>query len=378
MNPKEIEHLIIKFVNKSANANELDLLKDHIKDPKSRTVVNDYIKLHFAITVAMNESSAEDIKKRFLKEIRKEKIYRLRLPSILKYAAIILVSLSLGYIYYSNYGQSDIIIPKEEEITLELGDGTIRTLSKDENFELTVDKGQVAGVKGGKQLVYTKAGQDELIYNTLCVPYGKRFSVQLSDGTLVDLNSGSSLKYPIGFLENRSRQVFLEGEGFFRVTKNESVPFLVHANELRVEVLGTSFNVGAYVEDRTVDVILTEGSVMLYDESSETGKTYLKPGTRGRYHRSEGSIATEQVSTAIYTSWVKGTAVFRNASFDNIIKKLERFYNVTIINQNQELSKETFNANIDVEKESIEEVLTYFNTIYNIEYQIHNNKIIIR
>ena len=88
-------------------------------------------------------------------------------------------------------------------------------------------------------------------------------------------------------------------------------------------------------------------------------------------------VETTKINTKLYTSWINGEVIFRNESFNQIVKKLERLYNVTIINNHEFISKELFNANIDVENEKIEDVLSYFNQIYNIEYQTFKNKIII-
>ena len=121
---------------------------------------------------------------------------------------------------------------------------------------------------------------------------------------------------------------------------------------------------------------MVKGSVGLY--SSYTKKiTRLKPGIKGSYNKSNFSISKDQINTSIYTSWINGQIVFRNENFESILTKLERIYNVEIINNSNIKPNETFNAKIDIEKESINDVLGYFNKIYKIEYQTFNNKIII-
>ena len=87
--------------------------------------------------------------------------------------------------------------------------------------------------------------------------------------------------------------------------------------------------------------------------------------------------SVRKINTSIYTSWIDGVIVFRNESFDNIISKLERIYNVEIINNGQQGLDETFNAKININEEDINEVLSYFNKINNIKYQTFKNKIII-
>ncbi|MEL0174736.1 MAG: DUF4974 domain-containing protein [bacterium] len=105
--------------------------------------------------------------------------------------------------------------------------------------------------------------------------------------------------------------------------------------------------------------------------------TKLLPGQLGKVFKENLDIQTERINTKIYTSWINGEVVFRNEKFSQILLKLERLYNVTIINHKKD-NDDLFNASIDLDNESIEEVLSYFKEIYNIEYQIFNNKIIIK
>ena len=102
----------------------------------------------------------------------------------------------------------------------------------------------------------------------------------------------------------------------------------------------------------------------------------LSPGYKASIDKEIFKITKSKVNSKIYTSWVDGDVIFRNETFEQIIQKLQRLYNITIIN-NSEISNQLFNASINVEEETIEEVLGYFNKIYNIDFQIFNNKIII-
>jgi len=158
--------------------------------------------------------------------------------------------------------------------------------------------------------------------------------------------------------------VFLNGEAYFDIAKDEEHPFIVNAQELNIQVVGTQFNVVAYPENQETDVVLIEGSVGLSEgNTTEEGHvvTYLKPGFKGSFDKEQKTINTSKVNTLLYTSWMDGNIVFRNESFKNIIKRLERQYNATIIINNESLSNETFNATIEVERETLEDVLYYFN-----------------
>jgi ferric-dicitrate binding protein FerR (iron transport regulator) len=189
------------------------------------------------------------------------------------------------------------------------------------------------------------------------------------------LNAGSSLKYPIKFLKEGKREVFLVGEVYLDVVKDANRPFTVNASDnLDIEVYGTQFNVSNFPEDETTEVVLVEGSVGMH--VAENDKTLiLEPGFKGSYNRQQKNITTKPVITDIYTSWINGGLVFRQISLENILKKLERHYNVTITNNNVEYSQKQFNANFG--NEPIETVLNYFKNTYGIDYTINANQIII-
>lgn len=307
-----------------------------------------------------------------------KKVKKLKRFKVLKYAAVLLLFLGVGYLYQSGYfsKETQFVVP-DESITLQLENGDVKIINEDGTTEVFDAKGNVLGSQSGTKIVYgnTTAGE-KLVYNTLTVPYGKRFEINLSDGTKVHLNAGTSLKYPVKFISGKTRQVFLKGEAFFDVAKDEKHPFVVNANQLNVEVLGTQFNFSSYPEDVETDVVLVEGSVNLYTPSDKNNHVLLKPGFKGSYSKSAaGQISTKPVITSIYTSWIDGELVFRNITFGNILKKMERHYNVEIINRNTQLTHEKFNASF--RNEPIEKILEYFKITYGIDYSINNNKIII-
>ncbi|KZS42850.1 hypothetical protein AWE51_15900 [Aquimarina aggregata] len=387
MDTPEIDIILIKFLNKSANSEELDKLDIWIQDPENELIFRDFVKTHFAIIVAMNDPDSSKIREQLLNEIQKEKnfLYRIKYRSMLKYAAVAIIFIGIGYYFQNDFfakSTNNIVVePKVELITLELENGNIQVISEDGTSTVVDAKGNLVGSQNRGKLVYNDATHTEkLTYNTLTVPYGKRFDIVLSDGTSIFLNSGSSIKYPVQFIKGQSRQVFLNGEAFFDVAEDKLHPFIIDAQELNVEVLGTKFNVSTYKEDSQIEVVLVEGSVELDKQSYKGNKeksVILKPGFNGVFNKKENSISTSKVNTSLYTSWMTGNVVFRNAPFREIAKKLERVYNVSIIINNEELANENFNASIEVDNETIEEVLNYFNKFFDIEFEIINNKILI-
>lgn len=303
------------------------------------------------------------------------------LDRYLKIAAIFVGIIGLG-IYFSSLLDSEASLIPENAITLELEDGSIKIIDNEGSTKILDNKGNVVGEQQGKQLVYDDGGSNEpetLVYNTLTVPYGQTFELLLSDKTRVHLNAGSSLRFPVQFVKGKDRQVYVSGEAYFDVEKDLEHPFLVNVDELNVRVLGTEFNVLAYPEDNTSEVVLVEGAVGLHhinDTYDSETSSNLEPGYKATFDRENTKIVTKEVITSLYTSWIKGELVFRNMTFTNILKKLERHYDVTIINKNEELSNKVFNANFG--DEPIENVLNDLQENYGISYRIENNQITIQ
>ena len=381
----KFESLILKYINQTSSSNELKVLIKALEDIKNVRVFKEYIKTNYYSIYVMNQFETEDImseiKKRIHRTQKKEK-GAVFFKKTLKYAAIVVLMFSLGYYSHLNsigYGvEVQKITPKADDIVLS-AEGNDFIIQKDEYKNQSEKKlvSKINLVQKSNQLIYDNDIKVEKIsFHTLKVPYGKRFNIIFSDGSKVYLNSGSSIKYPIKFIPNQVREVFLEGEAFFDVTENKSDLFIVNSNGINVEVYGTRFNVRNYPEDYNSDIVLVQGSVGITNSKNDD-VTKLTPGFKGSVNKENLKIEKSKINTKIYTSWIDGEFIFRNESFSQILKKLERLYNVTIIDNREKKSKELFNAAIDVENEKIEEVLNYFNKIYNIEYQIFNNKIII-
>lgn len=380
---KEFEELIIGYISQSSSINDLKNILKKLKQPKNLSIFRNYIRVNYYSIYIMNQSDTESIIKEVKSRISREesKIKRSHyFKNALKYAAIFFLIFGLGYYSNNNFvpnNEIQKIIPKADDVLL-YSDTDEIILKKGHNKsdgKKIISK--INLIQKQDQLIYDgDIDLKELVYHTLKVPYGKRFNIILSDRTKVFLNSGSTLKYPIKFLPNQKREVFLEGEAFFDVTENKNELLVVNSNAIKVEVYGTKFNVRNYSEDFNCDIVLVRGSVGI-NNSEVSELTMLKPGFKGTVDKENFNTTILKVNTKIYTSWIDGEVIFRNETFSQILKKLERLYNVTIINNKNESLDELFNAAINVENENIEQVLDYFNKIYNIEYQTFNNKIII-
>ncbi|WP_435314227.1 FecR family protein [Cellulophaga fucicola] len=379
----EIESIIIKYINKSANTIELNILTKWIKDENNVLIFKTYVETHYAINYSTSKSYKSEIElnKKMKIEIKKSKkiTYTKKVKTLFKYAALILFFIGLGFSIIKYKNSSTISEFTDNDIILQLENGEVQIIKGNISTEVKDAQGNTVGNQTGNQLVYTDQFKTEkLSYNTLTVPYGKRFKIQLSDGTSVHLNSGTSIKYPVQFIKGKKRKVFLNGEAFFDVKKDKEHPFIVNINNMNVRVLGTKFNVSSYPEDANVNTVLVEGSVGIYKKEDlynpETA-AILKPGYKGTWNKNDRKININKADIEMYTSWINGRILFRHTTFNNIIKKLERHYNIKISNNNIELGKQYFAASFD--EETIDQVLKTFNETYSFKYTIINNQIII-
>ncbi|MBN2174691.1 MAG: FecR family protein, partial [Bacteroidales bacterium] len=247
---------------------------------------------------------------------------------------------------------------------------------------------------------------DKLIYKETTAAYGFRSKLNLPDGTVVWLNSGSKLKYPESFYGGK-REVFLTGEAFFEVEHNPNQPFYVNLGELSVKATGTSFNISAYGTEKTYETTLITGNVQLVKQGNNNNDIVLhnmKPNEHAVYNKEvknitfyenildennaspslrDGPIQSINRKTAgldvtdlkenKYTSWIDGKLVFRNDDMEYVSKKLGRWYNVDI--QLDDTVLYDFQYTATFVDETIEQVLELLALSAPIEYNIVDRKI---
>lgn len=372
--------LINKYLSGNATEEEVEKIFKWIETSSENKATFIKYKKTWALTI---ESSGdyELARQQVLIKIKRRK-RRKSLSKLWKYAAILIGFIGIYFFVIQNKTtdiQDGQLIIAEENIILELDNGKVKVIDANGKEKIIDKSGKIAGTQIGNLIDYKSENEvEELVYNKLTVPYGKKFQIILSDGTKVHLNAGTSLKYPVKFIKGENRQVFLDGEAYFEVTKDESNPFVVSADEIDIRVLGTQFNVSSYPEDDHINTVLIEGAVSVYNKDEAYNPettTILKPGFKAAWEKKNNQIVIEEADTEMYTAWINGRIIFRHTSFKNIIKKLERHYNVVIVNNNEALSNEQFAASFDIE--TIEQVLKSFNANYAIDYTIKNNQIII-
>ncbi len=368
-----IENIILKFFNDDCSSIELEELLDFILIEENYAIFKDYVNINHFATMTLNKfdksSLINELETRIKKEKRTNKIKSYK-QSLLLVAAVFICVFGLSYLADFNKIDTD-----SKNIILTTSSGQKVILDANE-----IQLNKLDGIVETKSniLVYNKdENLETFVKNTIDVPYGKRFKLNLSDGTLVYLNSGSSLTYPVSFIDGIDREVFLSGEAFFDVSSDSLNTFKVVSTGSYVEVYGTKFNFKDYQEDNFSEVILTEGSLGVKNTISNSETIVLRPGDKAKVNYAGEGVEIKEVNTMLYTSWIDGRIIFRDENINNMITKLERIYDVVIINNNDKLNDEYINATILTETESIENVLDYLEEIYNLNYKIINNKIII-
>lgn len=209
-----------------------------------------------------------------------------------------------------------------------------------------------------------------VIVQEITTIYGMRTKFQLSDGTWVNLNSGSKLIFPTEF-EGKTRKVELVGEAFFDVTPNPAKPFIVKTSEINVKVLGTAFDLQAYPGTNKISATLVHGKIVLERESGGISKQVaeLKPSDRAIFKTDEKVVnVSVEEDLDKFIAWKDGKLVFFNDPIENVAEKLGNWYNVTVKINNNELKRYRFTATFT--NEPIEQVLDLLRKSSPIKYQI--------
>jgi len=371
--------IILESIKKSGQIDKV--LFDNLSDDEKELVKTLYEKLLVdeALKILKDLDIENDWNQVLNKFISSKKPVRQLWRPVLKYVSIF-VGILVSVYFFGLYQDKTPLIKEvtEHEIKLKTGEKAVKIINQAETGQIVSASGQVLGKQEGNKIIYnSNSNIEELIFNELEIPYGKIFELELSDGTLVHLNSGTTIRYPVRFVKGNKREVFIDGEAYFKVTKDVEHPFIVNAADVEVEVLGTEFNISSYQEDANVRTVLVEGSVSIRNSLVQNEGMILKPGYMGSWNKTSNISNIKEVEIDLYTGWIKGELIFRKSSFTNMIKKLERSYNVSIENNNLLLNDKKFNASFSVNIENIENVLQSLNKIHPFQYRINDQEIII-
>ena len=204
-------------------------------------------------------------------------------------------------------------------------------------------------------------------------PYGSKTKLYLPDGTLVWLNAGSKMSYAQDFGINE-RALNLTGEAYFEVTKNKHIPFKVHTEELDVKVLGTKFNFRNYKDDLEAKVCLLEGKVALNTREKET---ILHPDQQALLDKKTGKLSVSGTKAAYSAEWTNDRLYFDEVLLSDIIKELERSYDVKITVADDTLNTIRFYGNFRKREQSIQEIMDVLSSTDKMTYTMNGKNIVI-
>lgn len=223
-------------------------------------------------------------------------------------------------------------------------------------------------------LVHRPQPKQEIVFSEVLTAAGQRKLITLADGSVITLNNASHLRFPKVFSDTL-REVYLDGEAFFNIAPNEKKPFTVHSGELDIHVLGTSFNVQHYEADQQIQVVVSTGKVGIYAKN-DTRTWILTPGDMLAYDRTTKTATAHQVLTGDYTGWQTGELVFDNETLENICKRLERWYGVTITIRT--VSLKSRRINLKQKNESLQTIMKMLGMAGGFDYEIKGNTVSIR
>ncbi|PTT03578.1 anti-sigma factor [Flavobacterium sp. HMWF030] len=295
-------------------------------------------------------------------------------------SVLMLISLTLLFnVDKTTKGTLPVAVNKKIEIgsdkaTLTLEDGSVIALEKGETYTT----GNVSS--NGEKIVYNSKNATKAISNnTLTIPRGGQFFIQLADSTKVWLNSESQLKYPVAFVDGETRQIELVyGEAYFEVspsTKHKGSRFKVKTQSQNVEVIGTEFNIKAYRDETSMYTTLVKGKVAI---SNATTKEFLEPSQQSKINFNSNTISISKVDVYNEISWRKGLFVFKGMPLKDIAKVLSRWYDVDIVFADPALGNVKFNGVLN-KNQKLEDILTTIKNINFINaYEIKDHKVILK
>lgn len=321
----------------------------------------------------------------------KMKVMRMDKATIFSIAASLILLVCVAVIYQMNNRKTNSSMPVANATTIEPGGNYAELITENgkrvslaglrNGFIDSLDGVEVLKTADG-QLSYLENQHSKNEYHVLRTPIGGQYRLVLPDGSLVWLNAGSSLRFPVRF-DGKERRVELSGEGYFEIVPTAQLqPFIVEVNQLEVEVLGTHFNVNAYADETSIKTTLLEGKVRIVRHEKKDVRrelievreeVILQPGeqaiaTAGRGFSVERLISTEEV-----VAWKNGLFDFKDATIEQIMQQAKRWYSIDTVIYQAKINKR-FDADI-LRSESIEKLLELLEMTGGVHFNIQNKTI---
>lgn len=374
MNQKEVEELLNRFKKGETTAPEEVLLKywlHHHEEETARLNTSDFSKAEKEMWEVISPST------------NLIPFYK-RYASIAA-AAILFIGVSASIYFYTNNKSLTVknkaTVNKKIEhggnkAILTLADGKKIILDEAANGELA----KVSGIKITKaadgRLVYSIADQAQrdgkILFNTIETPKGGQYQINLPDGSSVWLNAASKLTFPTRFIGSE-RKVNLSGEGYFEITKNKKMPFKVVTALQEVEVLGTHFNINSYTDEANTKTTLVEGSVKV-KLLNEQQSSVLKPGEQAV--NTSNKLKIDEVDVEAVIAWKNGYFRFDDEELESIMHKVERWYNVDVVYNNEKMKSEKLGG-ITTRFSEVGDLLKMLELTGKVKFKIEGQKILV-
>lgn len=261
--------------------------------------------------------------------------------------------------------KASLILANGQEISLS---GLITLAEADSSVVLSNKEGELS-----YRNVRDVAGEECI--NTLRVPCGGEYQLILSDGTKVRLNSESELIFPARFSSDK-REVLLKGEAYFEVARDPNKPFYVKVHDYEVKVTGTTFNVASYADDPCTTTTLVEGSVSVVSNDS-TWNCDLTPGHVLMYYKETAQAVSQACEPNLYTSWIDGEFKFRDMRLEDIMKKLNRWYDFQVQYEEEALKDLRFSGAAE-KYNPVEFLLRMIESVTRVRFDIREKQIVVK
>ncbi|MCK9628400.1 MAG: FecR domain-containing protein [Bacteroidales bacterium] len=377
---EKTDRLLSKILNGSASSGDIEFFAEWIKDLSNERYFEQYKEMwHVANDVEVSKEHLESSLSIFLSYIRRKRRDKMARRRVLYSISAASVILFIG-LFFLNERYNLLNTGKEEtfadlafcrdSIKVELSDGSVVNPINNTipGFSVNPVNHREMSYADNEQVKQTK--KDSVRYNSVTIPAGERFAVVLSDGTKVYLNSNSYIRYPVNF-SGDTRDVTLVGRAYFDVAKSK-IPFIVNTSDMKVEVLGTSFDVESRKNGKSTSVILVEGSVkVLADGQSRI----ISPDEKLSIDRFKRNISVTSVDAKTLTLWKDGVLVLKDNTFDEMIEAICSWYGVEIVDNSSVPETERFNGRFD--RENIATAIETIALSAKVGYRIEDGKLII-
>jgi hypothetical protein len=407
-NINRFDKLFEKYIHRNYTADErnefLDMVAHEDYNSHLKELISEEVKANVPGHI-MDEDKADEIFDKIVKTANEEDIiseHSIKKSNHLRWwaAAVVIFAVAGGYFLFHSPTSpalaQKVSVKKDTAVAHDVApghSGAILTLANGEKVVLDslhngllASQGTVKIIKQGNNVSYQYGNKSsgEILYNTMTTPNGRQYQLELSDGTKVWLDAGSSITYPASFVGNE-RKVEITGEVYFEVktlfipTKsgNEKMPFTVLINprsklKREIQVLGTHFNINAYSNEASAKITLLEGSVKVFNENSSV---IIQPGEQAVLDNEANKMSVVNADVNEAVAWKDGFFSFNNADIETIMRQVERWYDVQVVYEGEK-PKDRYGGEVskNVNASDMLKILE----VSGVHFQIEGKKIIIR